>query len=125
MNSDLPTKTEEAIFLDDTLSELEAFFSNPKNANKHFWANCAEIKQVHEYTNSNSDSENLMKTLYIRGYYTLVDYNEGDFFVFKTEDSLKEYILGCEYTYIFRHESFIDPNGMIRKIIPQISVRFE
>lgn len=116
-------KTEEAIFLDDTLSELKAFFSDPKNANERYWANCARIKQIddlhrkHWFSDIGSEADDLMKTLYIRGYYSFVDYYEGDFFVFTTEKALHDFLCDRGFDYIDHLKWCINPEGILRKVI--------
>ncbi len=118
-------KTEKAIFLDNTLDLLRDFFSNPENKNKMFWPDCPQIQQLELLDADKVEYFNTAKKLYIPGYWVIVDYNEQDLFVFASEEAIKNHIVNLDLPVLDRHSHFIDPNGVVIKILPELRVNFE
>lgn len=129
---------EEMVFLDDSVQKIEAFFvgsEDNRTDNKYYrFESDAEIKQISDFWDTavfqldgdlfEAESE-LRKKLYIKGYYTIIDYNEMDFLAFKNEDDLNEWLCQMPYGLLIRHEQFIDPSGITTEIVPEISVKFK
>jgi hypothetical protein len=118
-------KTEKAIFLDNTLDLLRDFFSNPENKNKLFWPDCPKIKQLMTLDVDMQTYTSTMERLYIPGYWVIVDYREEDLFVFSNEEAIKNHIINMDLSALYKHSHFIDPNGTVIKILPEIRVNFE
>ena len=130
---------EEMIFLDDSIQKIESFFAGTEDDRakaKYFRLEYGvEIKQVNDFWDTaifrdvNDDlhkvESELCKKLYVKGYCTIVDYNEMDFLFFKDEDDLNEWLCQMPYGLLVRHEQFIDTNGTTKEIVPEISVRFK
>lgn len=129
---------EEMIFPDDSVQKIEAFFADSEDDRtkvKYFRLESgAEIKQISDFWDTaafqldsdlfEAESE-LRKKLYVKGYCTIIDYNEMDFLIFKDEDDLNEWLCQMPYGLLIRHEQFIDANGTTKEIVPKVSVRFK
>lgn len=127
---------EEMVFLDDSLQMIEAFFANHVPGKKYFRLESGvQIKQISDFWKIAAfgrDEGGLLKAesdlcrkLYIKGYCTIIDYNEGDFLIFKDEGDLNEWLCQMPYGLLERHEQFIDANGVTKEIVSEVSVRFK
>ena len=114
------------VFLDDSIEKIKAFFLTPNDhpTIKYYRLESGVIKQISDFWDIAALTD-LCKKLYIKGYYTIIDYNEEDFLLFKDEDDLNEWLCQMPYGLLVRHEQFIDANGITKEIIPEISIRFK